>query len=160
MKIKQIITSWDIWLAFVISVVATFLFPSRIPINFAHDVYFMGLSVLSIIFAIFFASLAIIMSSSHDDFVTFLEEKDQYTIIVNTFRFTLILLFIALLLSIFLYVYSGYAKSQGVVDQCNIFFGLFCFIALYALFAVVMATGETITYSKYRSQFLKIKQEK
>ena len=31
---------------------------------------------------------------------------------------------------------------------------------LSLLFVIGMATGETITYAKYRSQFLKIKQEK
>jgi len=158
-KIKQIIISWDIWLAFTISLGTTLFLPYRIPINFAYDIYFMGLTILSIVFSIFFASLAIIIASSHDEFVIFLEEEGQFTTLIETFRFTLILLFLALIISIILYTYRSYSKAQGYVDQCKFFFSVFSFMALYALFGVVTATGESITYSNYRSRFLSLKRD-
>lgn len=160
MKIRQILKSWDIWLALICTVVVVVLLPVCISADFAKDMYFMGLSVLAIVFSIFFASLAVIMSSSHDDFVSFLEEKKQYTAIVSSFTYTLVLLFAALLLSIVLYVYTSYSISQADKDQTKWLFVGFAFLALYALFAVVMSTRDTISYSQYRARFLEIKRRK
>ena len=159
MKISNIVKSWDIWLALLVAIIVSVLLPGRIDSNFAKDTYFVGLSVLSIVFAIFFASLAIIMSSSHDDFVSFLEEKKQYTTIISTFRYTLLLLFAALLLSIIFYVYTSYSVSQGNLHQSKWWFVCFSFVALYALLAVVMSTGDTINYSKYRARFVELKRK-
>lgn len=156
MSVKFVFKSWDIWVAIVCASIVFFLLPSRIDSNFAKDSYFAGLSVLSVIFAIFFASLAIIMSSSHDEFISFLEEKDGYTKIIGTFRYTLMLLFIALLLSLVLYVYTSYTISPTSLVQSKWAFTIFTFISLYALFAVIMSTSEVINYSKYRAIFLRI----
>jgi uncharacterized protein YacL len=160
MKISNIIKSWDIWLALLVTITVAVLLPGQIKSNFAKEAYFVGLSVLAIIFSIFFASLAIIMSSSHDDFVSFLEEKKQYTAIIATFRYTLVLLFIALLISIIFYIYTSYLVSQGNQYQSKWWFVCFSFVALYALLAVVMSTGDTISYSKYRARFVEIKRKR
>ena len=54
------------------------------------------------------------MTSGDDEFVHFLEENGDFTAIVDTFRFSLLLLFGALVYSIIVYIYTSvelYSKS-------------------------------------------------
>ena len=160
MRLKQLVISWDIWAAIATAIPTNVLLPAYISIYFCKDAYFVGITVLSIIFAIFLASVSIIMASTDDNFVCFLEERGHYTTLINTFRYTLILLFLSLLISMALYFYTTFLMSQALLVQTKWLFTLFIFTASYALFAVCISSVETLTYSKYRTQFLRIERSK
>lgn len=153
MKVRKII-AWDLFLAVGITVIVTFVLDSRIRDSFAKDVYSVGVSVLSIVFAIYFAALSIIISSSDNEFVRFLEERGQFSELVSTFRFTLILLFVALVVAIGLYVYSAYIFANGG-QQSKFYFSLFVFLTFYALFAVVSSALDALKFATLRARFLK-----
>jgi hypothetical protein len=157
MKLRYIIFSWDIILALVSTVIASFYFYFWINNEFAIVVYEIGISVLSIIFSVFFAALAIIISSSDDEFVKFLDETGDYKSIISSFKFSLSLLFIALLYSIILTVISSYFKTLGHINQQFYFLTIFIFLFSYSLLATFISTFDAIKYSSFRTEYLKIK---
>ncbi len=128
------------------------------PTALVKDFYGTGIGVLSILFSVFFAALAIIISSSDDDFVAFLEEDASYTRIVNTFRFTLVLLFVALLFSLCLYGYTSIRLHAGFLYQSRWWSLIFEFLFLYALLAGLAASLDSVSYSQHRSRFISIRQ--
>ena len=89
MKLRDVFISLDFIFAIIISIIVYFLFPAFIPTKFAQEVYNIGISILSIVFSVYFASLAIIISSSNDDFVSFLEDGGEYSRIIKIFEFSL-----------------------------------------------------------------------
>jgi hypothetical protein len=158
MKLREILTSWDVLAAAAISLATALRVPQWAPNVLVKDFYGTGIAVLSIVFSVFFAALAIIMSSSDDDFVAFLEEEKGYTRIVNTFRFTLILLFVALLSGLFLYVYSSIRLQVKVECQSKWWSVVFEFLFLYSLLAALSGALDSVSYSKYRSRFISIRE--
>src|SRR5262245_61894272 len=107
MKIRSVLMSWDILAAAIIAVVLYFVLPDRVNNAFASTLYGVGITVLSIIFSVYFAALAIIISSGDNDFIHFLEEKGSYTRLINSFRFSLILLFVSLISSIIMSIITA-----------------------------------------------------
>lgn len=157
MKIKSIFLSWDIILSIVISVLFYFNVPCLIDIVFAKDLYSIGISVLSIVFSVYFAALAIIISAGDNEFVKFLEEDENlYSELIFTFKFSLIILFIALIYSIILYIQTPFKISQDIKFQNRIFVVIFSFLFFYGLFASLNATLDSIKFAKYRTKFLLI----
>jgi len=157
MKIKDVIISWDFIAAIIISILFYVAAPTKIPNEFAVKLYDIGISVLSIVFSVFFAALAIIISSSDDDFVRFLDEEGDYTAIIDTFKFSLMVLFIALIYSIVLSAVTSYILSMGNKDQHTFFLALFVLLFLYGLFATLNSTYDAIKYAQYRTKYLQIK---
>ena len=70
-RLKALILSWDFGIT-LLSVFETYLvLPEYINMNFALSFYNVAMTVLSIIFSLFFTAMAIIMSSSDNDFIEF-----------------------------------------------------------------------------------------
>jgi hypothetical protein len=157
MSVRQILASWDFGVAVAVFVATAAFAPAWVPDALVRDFYGAGIAVLSILFSVFFAALAIIMSSSDDDFVAFLEEEKGYTRIVGTFRFTLILLFAALLAALFLYAYTSVRLQAKVEYQSRWWSLIFGFLFLYALLAAFLAALDSVAYAKYRSRFISIR---
>src|ERR1039458_778761 len=107
-RIRRVIYSYDLILATLAALATAILCPSVISISMAKDFYGVGISVLSIVFSIFFAALAIVMSAGDNEFVAFLHENGAYSEIIWNFRFTVMILFGSLMLSIADYVYIGF----------------------------------------------------
>jgi len=160
MTIKKIFFSWDFIFAVLLTAGVGFVLPKFIETEFTHDLYGIGINVLSIIFAIYFAALAIITASSDDDFVLFLEEENDFTKLVHSFRFSLSILFISLVYSILIYSFTAFRKSNDILVECNIFFILFTFLFSYSLFATANSALDSINYAKFRAKFLKLKPKK
>jgi len=160
MKIKDIILSRDILAALAVAGVTFILLPSRITHALARDLYSVGISVLSIVFSVYFAALAIIISSSDNDFVEFLEETDDYSGLIETFRFSLLVLFVALIFSITMYILSSIWIADNYIDQPSLITVVFCFLFLYGMFAAATATLDAIKYSKFRAKFLKLRKKR
>jgi hypothetical protein len=154
MKIKNIIISWDFITALIMTVIIAFVLPSRIKTEFASSLYETGISVLSIVFSVYFAALAIIISSSDDDFVKFLEKDGDYSAIVDSFKFSLALLFIALIYSILLFSISSFWISETCLIQSSLWLIVFIFLFLYSMFAALNSTLDSLKYAKFRTRFL------
>ena len=151
---SDIALSWDFLAAILIGIATYVLLPTWVPVALAKDLYGIGITVLSITFAVFFAALAIIMSGSDNEFVSFLEQQGDYTHIIGTMKFTLLSLFLALIVSLFLYAWSAVRASANVAHQSHWLLIFFSFLFFYSLFTGVNATLDSIRFSAYRSRFL------
>jgi hypothetical protein len=157
-RFKAIILCWDFGFT-LLSVFATYLvLPEYINMNFALSFYNVAMTVLSIIFSLFFTAMAIIMSSSDNDFIEFLEEKNTFTELLWSFKFTLFVLFLSLILSIILYSGTSYwietnHNETWLQDYRLLLLLQFCF--LYGMIATWFSIMDTVKFSKYRSDFLK-----
>jgi len=144
-------------LALVTAAAVDFGLPYWVRNDLAKDYYGIGISVLSIVFSVFFAALAVIITASDDDFVIFLEETKDYSAIVSNFKASLGLLFAALLVSLGLYAYTASRVAGSVAHQVKYFVVLFVFIFFWSLFAAFNSTLDAIRYSDYRRKFVEAK---
>jgi hypothetical protein len=154
MRIRRLIASWD-FLAGFTGFVSVWLFAGKwVGNEFAKDVYGVGITVLSIVFSVYFAALAIIMSSSDDDFVEFLEQEGDFTAIITAFEDALYVLFGALVYSLALYAYTGFRLSKHVQHQGWFFIAVFTFAFFWGLVGALCATRDSIIYSRFRARFV------
>jgi hypothetical protein len=158
MKAKDIFFCWDFLVSIIFSAVLFILLPVCIPTSVVCSYYEIGITVLSIVFSIYFASLSILMASPDNDFILFLEEDGSYTLLIDHFRFTLIALFVGLISSIVLYGITSFLKDSVVV-QHKIFLSIFTFLFFYGLLCTVGSAGQAIKYAMYRAKFLKAKKQ-
>ncbi len=156
MKIRTIVLSWDTVLALFITLVTAVFLPATLNASFTISFYSVGISVLSIVFSLFFASLAIIMASSDNDFIRFLEEEGDFTALLDTFGVTLLMLFLSLIYSIVLYLATDYflKKHPDGYAQFNIFFLAFEFLFSYSLIASALSVKDTMKFSRLRAKYL------
>ncbi|MDB5125170.1 MAG: hypothetical protein JWP94_3299 [Mucilaginibacter sp.] len=156
MKVSEIILSWDTLIALLITGLTCSLLPTNLALEFCSEVFTIGITVLSIIFSLFFASLAIIMTSSADKFIVFLEEKGDFIALLNSFKITLIMLFISLSYTIGLFFYTVYLIKDNLSHekQSYYFFLSFELLFVYSLVSTALSINDTIIFSKMRAKFL------
>jgi hypothetical protein len=162
MKLSNIILSWDFVIAIVLTLATAVILPVMLKMSFCISFYNTGITVLSIIFSLFFAALAIIMTSSDNDFIAFLEEENDFSALLDSFKITLAMLFFSLIYSIVLFVSSDYFAKNNIpdIEQHKIFFLVFEFLFTYSLFSTALSVRDTIKFSDLRGQFLKKKNKK
>lgn len=160
MKLRDVLWSLDLWCAIAAAIATFYLLPSAPRADFAKDLYGVGISVLSIVFAVYFAALAIIMASPDDDFITFMEEEGDYSRLIANLRFTQWALFIALIASLALYGWTANQVSTKTEVQSKAWLVSFVFLFSYSLFSAGAAIHDAIQYSKYRTRFLRIMKKK
>lgn len=153
--------SWDFVISIVLTLVTAIFMPSMVKISFCISFYNIGITVLSLIFSLFFAALAIIMTSSDNDFIEFLEEENDFSALLTSFKITLFILFLGLIYSIALFVTSDYyAKNNNeLFEQHKVFFLMFEFLFSYSLLSTSLSVNDTIKFSAIRGTFLKMKKE-
>lgn len=144
----------------VCAVALEMLLPEMLPNDLVKDYYNVGISVLSIVFSVFFAALAVIITASDDEFVTFLEVTGDYSRLVGTFKFTLGLLFAALILSILLYVYTAARIAHKILEQNKLCCTVFSFLFFWSLLAAFLSSYDAIKYSEFRKRFAEAKQSR
>lgn len=160
MNVKRIIRTYVLSLDFLISIgttiVTCIILPTYIKTIFAQSFYNSGMTVLSIIFSLFFTALTFIMSSSDNDFILFFEERNHFSRLMVTFKFTLYSLFVSLLYSIILYTLSDFwVKEIGEKSiQLKWYFLTFEFLFLYSIIATLQSAKDTVTFSTSRTKFL------
>ncbi len=154
MKAKDVFWSWDFIAALLVALALAFVLPARVNIAVTKDLYAVGISVLSIVFSVFFAALAIIISASDNDFVVFLEQEGDYTAIIQTFKVSLLALFIALIYSLLLYAMSSASVAASASHQHVAWLVLFAFLFLYGLFSAFNSALDAIRYARTRASFL------
>ncbi|WP_157530526.1 hypothetical protein [Hymenobacter norwichensis] len=155
MKLKDIIVSWDLALALVVGGLTYYYSPDRVFHDIALAFYNTGVSVLSILFSVYFAALAIILSSSSDEFVKFLEKDGSYSAIINLYKYTLAVLFVGLVTSISLSLVTSFKAKGPVNNQSQFYISTFAFLFSYAVFCSYNSARDAIAYSMYRMKFLK-----
>lgn len=154
MKIRTIVASWDFLAAVAVGAAVAFELPRWVRTDLAKDLYAVGISVLSIIFAVFFAALALIIANTADDFVQFMEEEGDFTELVATYVYTLYLLFTALMAAIANYAWAAWRSASKVEHQHFWLLSVYAFLGTYALFAAVASTSDAIKYSQMRLRYL------
>lgn len=157
--INTYIKSPDTIISLIVSVCLIIFLPEQIKSSFALSFYNVGITVLSIIFSLFFASLAIIMSSTDNDFIDFLEDENEkaFTVLMETFKFVLIMLFVSLIYSIVLYTTTEYfikVHKEATALQTKWFFIIFQFLFSYSLIATALSVNDTLTFTSMRTKFL------
>jgi len=153
MKARQLLMSWDLWLALAGASGAALCLPEFVSCQMARDLYEMGITVLSIVFAVFFTALAIIIAAGDDDFIIFLREIKVYGPIMWSFVYTLWLLFGALMYSVVSFACSVIASEGGWKFQSKWFVVVFAMLFLYSLFAVIGATRDSIKWAQGRIDY-------
>lgn len=160
MTLKNIIFAWDSAGALIIFVTSSVLLPNHIINELAKDLYLIGITVLSIVFALYFAALAIIVSSGDNLFIKFLEMDDHlYTEIINHFKFSLVWIFIALIYSIISYIVTSILLGKGCDSQSKWFMVIFNSLFAYGLLVSFFSIWDSMRYAKYRAKFLLIEKE-
>lgn len=132
-RTKEIIISWDTFIAAVIATFSYIYLPNIIPLNIIKELYFTALSVLSISFPMFFAALAIIISKSDDNFVDFLDEDSHYSVLLFQFKFSLYVLFITLILTLLIYGFILLNINNHYFGQEKYQFVIYIFLFFYSL---------------------------
>lgn len=156
-KIKLILRGLDLWLAVVVAIALFVCVPNHSVLNVvAKDLYGIGMSILSVIFSVFIAALAIIMSSGSDDFIDFLEAEGHFTLIVWGLKFTLGLLFVALIISIVFYSLTSFWIGLKYEEQSVFWLSVYSFFAMWSLLATFQSAISSILYSQYRIKFIRI----
>ena len=154
-SLKQIIIAPDIAFSGLVAVIIYYLIPEQVSNSFCKDIYSIGISVLSIVFSVYFAALVFIMSAEDEAFIGFLESKGRYTNIILLFRFSLIVLFSALIFSIIAYVTTLVFSEIGAKTQPKGIISVFTFLFLYGLLAALSVTLDSIRYALSRLKFKK-----
>lgn len=154
----RIVLSWDVGVAIIAAGAVWIALPARVESSIVGAIYGAGTSVLSIVFSVFIAALAIIMSSSDDDFVTFLEEEGHFSLVLWGFQFTLGLLFAALMYSLLLQSLSAFWSAVSptpLTHQHKVWLVFFTFLFVWSLLATLLTTYASIRYAQFRVRFLK-----
>lgn len=155
MNIRIVLFSRDTAAALIAAAVLYWALPEQISNAFAKDLYGVGISVLSIVFSVFFAALAMIISSGDDDFIRFLDEHNLYSELLDFFRWTLLSLFSALLLSAFLYTLTLIWTEARFTTQSKGWMALFAFFFAYSLFATFGSSVDAVKYAHRRCLHLR-----
>lgn len=153
--VKSILISPDIALSVLVGFIVYILSPDLISNPFCKDIFSVGISILSIVFSVYFAALAFIISASDNDFIKFMEEKKQYTSIIGIFRVTLIILFLALLISIIAYVATLIMIETNYKYQYKWIISFFTFSFFYGLLAAFATTLDSIRFALSRANFIR-----
>lgn len=154
---RRIVFSWDWIVAFAIVLAASFLIPEKPSVQFAKELFSIGISVLAIVFSLFLTSLAILITSGDNEFIRFLEEDGSYRSIVATFKVTFALLAISLVLAIVLSAITlrmSEIEPQAIASKW-LLLG-FSFLGMYALLATVQSSFDMLKYAELRARFLSI----
>lgn len=157
-RIKSIIKGYDFAISILLTLATAYILPDYINMKFALSFFNVCMTILSIIFSLFFAAMAILVSSSDNDFIDFLEEKKVFTELLWSFKFTLSILFLSLIISIFFYLGTSYwletyDKFRWLQYKWLSLLLLFFFI--YGMLATWMSVIDIVKFSSFRLKFLK-----
>ncbi len=152
---KNFFVSWDFTLAILIASVSWFFLPDVICGTILKDLYSSSISVLSILFSMFFAALAIIISLNDNNFINFLEEDGYFSKLLSQFRFSLSAMFLTLIIALCLYGITIFSITNPFWGQEKLQINIFIFAFFYSLFAVFLSALDAIRYLQTRLKFIK-----
>lgn len=156
MKLTDFLISPDLIISCVICGICYTILPECLNNVMLLNAYGTALSVLSIIFSVFFAALSFLISNSSDSFVKYLNQNGFYKPLINLYKLTLVSLFIALVYTIVVYLITNWWISIKCETQTKWLFIIFIFWVSYSLIATFMSALDSIKYEKKRIEFLGI----
>jgi hypothetical protein len=160
-KFRSVFISWDMGLACIVLVSALLFLPNDLDVKLAKNLFEVIITVLTVIFSVFFAAMAILVTAGDNEFVRFLEEEGTYTRIMWTFKFTLLVLFVSLIVSLILFMsVLPYQEAAPPFVFPKYLMAAFAFMASYALFATAICSLDAIKYAEFRARFLKVTKNK
>lgn len=158
-KLISLFWSSDFWVGFGAAALYIIAAPDQVTLIAAKDILSICVSVLAIVFSVFFAAVAIVMTAGDNEFVLFLEKKGMYTHIIWTFQATLVLLLVALIASISFYIALLLTPNPELDSTLSVSKWLLApllFMAAWAIFAAYNSSHDAIRYATYRAQFVQI----
>lgn len=156
-ELKKHILSIHALLALIFTVVAVIYLPDFVNSELSKSLLSIGTSVLALVFSISFAALAFIISASDDKFVVFLEKEGAFSELINTFKWTLLSLSLALIYTLLLYITIAFRYSRNHTFEVHeVTIWIFCFLFFYSLFGSMINIRDTIIYSRNRLEYLEI----
>jgi hypothetical protein len=160
-NVRSILIGYDFKISIFLSVILYIILPDYLLMKFLITYYNIIITIVSIIFSLLFTAFSILMSSSDDDFIFFLNKDKIFDDLLWTFKVTLIALFGCLIFSLFLYVLTNYyienSKYGEIWYQHKIVFCSLTLITTYSLIATYLSIENTLIFSKFRSKYLEIK---
>ncbi|HEY3283096.1 MAG TPA: hypothetical protein VGN26_12555 [Armatimonadota bacterium] len=156
---RSYLVSVDFVVAAALGLLLWWALPPQVSLAFAKDVYGVGISVLSIVFSLYFASLAVIVSSGDDEFVFYLSKHGHYETLSRAFRWCLVMLFASLSLAIVLYVVTSYQLTVGNRLHPRGLFVAFGVLSTYALLVSMCTALDSVQYARYRAKYLEARRE-
>jgi hypothetical protein len=155
---KKIVLSWDTIISLVVTAVAWKFIPEDVTNKLALSIYGTAITVLAIIFSIFFASLAVILAFPDNEFIVFIEAPGKlFSRLLVFFRTTLAALFVSLVYTIGVYVSLSFCDPESETLQG--LFIAFIFLFTYSLFATAIAVDVTLKLTSRRAGYLVNKYE-
>lgn len=145
----------DLVLALVVLAALLGVLPTYVPLLLAKEFFGVSASVLSIVFSVFTAALAVIISSPDDQFVRWLEAEGLYRDILFGFKLTLLALFVALVLSIAAFSWTVYQIAAGETLQHRSGIILGATALTYSLVATLQSTLAAIQHAHARANYLR-----
>lgn len=152
-KVETYILSYDTILGLIALILGILFVPEKIENSVCIAVYGTAIAVLSIIFSIFFASLAVILAFPDNEFIIFIERGNRlFSRMLAYFKATLFILFASLIFNIVIYIH---ASLNGYNTEYNRpIFLVFLFIFTYSLIATITAVIVTLKLTQSRSDYL------
>ncbi|MBE9464706.1 hypothetical protein ACFP1I_04005 [Dyadobacter subterraneus] len=157
-RISDIVLTWDTILGLIAMFAAICYVPDNISSAIYISIYGTAISVLSILFSIFFASLAVIISFPDNSFVAFLEKAGKYfSQLIAYYKLTLFILFVALFYTLVIYIYASLSPSEFRFSKTT--FVIFIFMFTYSLVATISAVIVILSLTKSRAAYLANQEE-
>lgn len=153
--IKSLIFSYDTYIGALIGITSYYLFSDVIPWATLKETYNIAINVLAILFSIFFAALAIIVSVNDSKFISFLEEDGLLSTLISFFKFSLFAIFIMLIITILLYIWTVSYPSDSSWGQCKIQFSFYLALFFYSMSAIFLSCLDALKFFRKRLEFSK-----
>lgn len=154
-RVKIIFLSWDTIIAIIASIIYGLLANKTVSAIIVKEISLIAISTLSIIFSVFFAALAVLITAGDNDFVIFLQKSDTYANIIWFYKYTLLVIFVSLVFSIILYFISLFETQKNLpgVFPCLVMI-FYVFLTSYSLLCTLGAAINAIKYAEYRTRYL------
>ena len=158
-RVETYILSYDTVLGLIALILGVLFVPEKIENSICVAIYGTAIAVLSIIFSIFFASLAVILAFPDNEFIIFIEKGNKlFSRMLAYFKATLFILFISLIFNIVIYIHASLNGSNTEYNRP--IFLTFLFVFTYSLIATITAVIVTLKLTQSRSAYLAKKIER
>jgi hypothetical protein len=154
--LRSIVLSWDFWAALLAAGLMSVLVGSPVTMSVARDLFGVSITALSIIFSVFFAALAVLITSGDNEFYRFMHQHGFQRRIMWSFKVTLLLLFVSLVAAMCLYILASPDANdpqRSALPYPALPLVAFGWLAFYALFAAISSCLDAIKYAEYREKF-------
>lgn len=158
-KLRKLFRSRDFYAAAMAGLLVLLFAPDWVSLTLAKEVLSITVSVLAIIFSVFFAGVAVIITAGDNDFIAFLQLDGTFTRILWSYKATLMILFGALVFSLgFLLTVLVYSEMSPILPS-SAYVPKWALVALavasvWALFAALGAAADAILYANLRVRYI------